>query len=1545
MLAPAQTSDLALSTATLAFAPQPAGSTSALALPVVLTNTGTSALKLTGITASAGFTVSEDCGSSLAVNAHCTAQVSFTPTTAGATAGTLTVADDIDAGPQTVGLSGDALPAATVSGLATLHAFSGGAADGSATGQGSGGAGLLMDASGNLYGTTVGGGANNEGTVFEMVKSDGVYSEKLLYSFGGNNSDGAGPNSGLLMDPAGNLYGTTMRGGIPDDGTVFELVNASGSYSETILWTFSGGTSDGATPAGGLVVDGAGNFYGATAAGGVKGLGTVYELAARSGSMHLWVETVLYSFLGGGGTQLDSSSTPDGQGPVGGLALDGAGNLYGMTSAGGACELTLTGCGVLFELSHNSNDSYSERVVESFGYLTGSPLPIGTGAPVMDAAGDIFGATTGNGYGGGTVFEMKGGALTVLYSFSGVYPAGPLTVDSNGDVFGVALNNGSGIVFELANNSGNYTEAVLYAFDGTGSDGRNPGGGLAMDTAGDVFGITTTGGSDSKGTVFEFGILAAINGLDTSTPPTVDFGDVVATTTNPRSLSLTAVGGSDLNLGTLAIAGANAADFALQADTCSGRTLAPGMSCSVAVAFTPAAIGAATATLTLPTAEAILPTIALAGAGVSAAIATLTPSNLNFSATVTGTTATEPVVLSDTGTAPLVLGAITLTGADYSQTNNCPVTLAAGASCAITVSFKPSFAGPESATLDFSDDATGSPQSVPITGAGTVGPAAQALTILHAFIGRPDGANPRAGLLRDTAGNLFGTTESGGANGDGSVFELVNASGSYTEKLLYSFTGGADGSQPSSRLVMDSAGDIFGISTAAPKAQVSGTVFELVDADGSYAERVLHSFPFYSPPGSISGGTPPPGSMLASPAASIPDGSGPTGGLTIDAAGDLFGATATGGAGPDCNGGCGTVFELVNSAGSFTEKILYSFAGPSLTSSDGFAPGGGLILDSAGDLYGTTFGGGEPCKVPGEFSENCGYGTVFELVNSAGAYTEKILYGFADLADGNSPNGDLAVDAGGNLFGTTTSGISMAGTAFELVFSSGLYTETTLYQSLDLTPTGGLIMDSSGNLYGVGRSSGNDHGGIFILARDASGSYAGSTLFSFDSSPANSYSPWGNLATDAVGNLYGVTFTGGTAGQGFVYEFTLHAATPLASLSASSVGFGATPIGATAAPQPVTVSNTGNAVLNFTTIAASGDFSIVAGESTTCATAASLAAGASCAVSVAFAPTAAGTRTGTLAFDDNAAGSPQTVALSGSGTSAAAVGLAPASLTFAAQVLQSSSSTQAATLVNTGNAPLAITSVTASGDFTETNTCGTGLAANDSCTISVSFTPTATGSRTGTLTVTDNASGSPQTVALSGQGADLTVAPGSGSSTSSTVAAGKSTSFALNFTPVNGLTGTFTLACSGAPTGATCTPTPASISLSGSAPVPVTVAVTTTARSLLTPLANPAGDPPAPAGREWEWGLALLALWLLSLVIRQGRAPRRARRWMITASALALFGLMAACGGGGASSSGGPSNNNQPSPTGTPAGSYTLTVTATGSGGATRSTALNLTVN
>jgi uncharacterized repeat protein (TIGR03803 family) len=371
----------------------------------------------------------------------------------------------------------------------TLYSFTGGADGNSPLSN------LILDKAGNLYGTTFVGGAYGDGEVFELTHNQaGEWTETVLYSFTGG-VDGADPYyAGVIFDSSGNLYGTTTGGGTSNFGTVFELTPSGGGWSETVLHSFAGG-KDGQSPYAGLTFDAAGNLYGTTYEGGVFGDGTVFELKPEAGGQ--WHETVIHAF-----------DLTDGDAPAGGVVLDSAGNIYGVTEGGGAS----TG-GVVYELVKSSNGSWKEKLLHGFGSGSDGSSPYAEQL-VFDSKGNLYGTTMGGGaQQSGTIFELSpstGGSWreAVLYSFNTAIEGNPysgLIFDSKGNLYGTCANgNGEstvGAVFQLNQKTGKWSGRNLFLF--TRTDGEFPEGGLAIDGAGNLYGTTALGGAFNQGAVFE----------------------------------------------------------------------------------------------------------------------------------------------------------------------------------------------------------------------------------------------------------------------------------------------------------------------------------------------------------------------------------------------------------------------------------------------------------------------------------------------------------------------------------------------------------------------------------------------------------------------------------------------------------------------------------------------------------------------------------------------------------------------------------------------------------------------------------------------------------------------------------------------------------------------------------------------------------------------------------------------------------------------------------------------------------------------------------
>jgi uncharacterized repeat protein (TIGR03803 family) len=411
----------------------------------------------------------------------------------------------------------------------------------------------LTSHGGNFYGTTTFGGAECEGqdqsgcgTVFELSPNgSGGWNETVLYSFcsAPNCADGSIPEfSFVIFDSAGNLYGTTAGGGAHGFGVVFELSPVGGIWTETVLHSFAG-NPDGWGPQGSLIRDAAGNLYGTTHYGG-SGFGTVFELSPSVGG---WTEQVIYDV---------DSSFP------GGLAIDSAGNIFGI------------GHSTAFELSPNGSGGWTPTVIHTF---TGGPLDgnLPEGALVLDKAGDLYGTTTAGGANGfGTVYKLSPGDTgwteNILYSFKdtgqdGFRPTGGIVFDAGGNIYGTTSRGGAtgaGTVFELAApvDGGSYSERILWSFNVTG--GASPCCGLVLDSAGNYYGTTYSGGSSNGGVVFEVShaittTTTIVSSLNPSTHGQAVTFTAAVTSINgapPNGESVTFFNGSDV-LGTVPLRG------------------------------------------------------------------------------------------------------------------------------------------------------------------------------------------------------------------------------------------------------------------------------------------------------------------------------------------------------------------------------------------------------------------------------------------------------------------------------------------------------------------------------------------------------------------------------------------------------------------------------------------------------------------------------------------------------------------------------------------------------------------------------------------------------------------------------------------------------------------------------------------------------------------------------------------------------------------------------------------------------------------------------
>jgi YVTN family beta-propeller protein len=930
----------------------------------------------------------------------------------------------------------------------------------------------------------------------------------------------------------------------------------------------------------------------------------------------------------------------------------------------------------------------------------------------------------------------------------------------------------------------------------------------------------------------------------------------------------------------------------------------------------------------------------------------LNPPSLTFTSPAIGTvSAAQTITLTNDGSATLTIGSIALTGTnsgDFSLTSNTCTTggtggtgsVAAGASCTISLTFKPTAGGTRTASVTITDNAGNSPQSVSLTGSipapvATFSPtslnfasqaigttsAAQTITFTNSgsstlSIGTIAVAGTTASSFSET--NTCGTTLAAGASCTISVTFNPMQSGALSATLVVSdntgdspqslgLSGTATGTGPAvvlSPAALTLGSQPVGTASAAQSFTLQNTSSAAISIS-SVAIGGANAGDF-SVVGNACGTSVAAGAACAITVRFTPTAAGTrtASAVITDNAGNSPQSESLTGTGT----GPGATFSPASI--TFTsQSVGTTSAAQTVTLTNSGNADLSITSISANGLNGADFAQTNNCGTSLVAGANCTIGVTFVPL-ATGTRTASLLV--TDNA-GNSPQSV-------SLTGTGTPAVPAPAVTLSpgsLTFGSQTLGTTSAAQSVTLQNTGNAALSiSSIALAGInpGDFSATNTCGTSVAAGAACAITVRFTPTAAGTRTASA------VITDNAGNSpQSVSLTG-----------TAVATAPTVALSPTSLTFASQTVGTTSATQTVTVSNTGNAALSVTSIAVagtnSGDFS----QSNTCGT--SVAAGANCTITVAFKPTATGARTASITIANNASNSPQSVSLTGTGTGTGpGVQLTPASLTFGNQAV-GTSVTQSIDLLNSGNAALTISSIaitgTNSADFAQSNTCGTGVAAGANCTISVTFKPTATGARTASITIADNAGNSPQTVSLTGTGEDVTVAAASGSATSATITAGQSATYSLQIT-ATGAAQTVSLTCTGAPQGATCT-VPATVNVTPGTPATVNVSVSTTARAMFLPGPSSShwGNPGTAGPIAWVLAMLALLFWMPTRKLAQARGPRPV--WVTRlgfATPLLLLVLsvavMSGCAGG---------SSKPPAIVGTPAGTATITVTAVANG-------------
>ena len=830
----------------------------------------------------------------------------------------------------------------------------------------------------------------------------------------------------------------------------------------------------------------------------------------------------------------------------------------------------------------------------------------------------------------------------------------------------------------------------------------------------------------------------------------------VGAATSAQVINLTNSGNAALSVNSIAVSGANANDFA-QTNNC-GSSVAAASNCTISVTFKPSATGTRSAAVTLSDNATGSPqTVALSGS-IATTLASVSPSSLALGDQPLSTASpVQAITLANTGNADLSVTSVAVSGAnasDFAQTNNCGSSVAAGANCTISVSFKPAAAGTRTAAVIVADSAPSSPQTVALSGTGDA-PVASVSSSSVAFGNQSVGASSTAQAVTLTnSGNaalsvtsiaVFGTNAGDFAQTNNCGISVA-AGANCTISLT--FTPSAAGSRAASLAINDNA-------TGSPQSvSLSGTGISTV-ANVS--------------PSSLAFGNQSVGASSTAQAVTLTNSGNSALSVTSIA---VFGTNASDFAQTN---NCGI---SVAAGANCTISITFT---PSAAGSRAAALA--IADNAAGSPQSVSLSGTGISTVASVSPSSVAFGnqsvgatstsqavTLTNSGNSALSVTSIAVFGSSasDFAQTNNCGSSLAAGANCTIsvtFTPTATGtrtatvtltddaasspqtVALSGTgnaaiagvsASSLTFASQAVGATSAAQTITLANSGNVTL----RITGIALSGTN--AGDFAQTNNCGSSVAAGASCAI----SVTFKP---IATGT--RTAAVAITDNDTGSPQTVPLSGTIATTVASASPSSLTFASQAVGATSAAQAITLANTGNAVLNVTAIAVSGanagDFALT----NNCGS--SVAAGANCTINVTFKPIATGTRTAAVAITDNAAGSPQSVSLSGTGISTVA-NVSPSSLAFGNQSVGAGSTAQAVTLTNSGNAALSVTSIAVFGinasDFAQTNNCGISVAAGANCTISLTFTPSAAGSRAAALAITDNATGSPQSVSLSGTG-------------------------------------------------------------------------------------------------------------------------------------------------------------------------------------------------
>ena len=1615
-----------LSTASLSFGSVVVGSVSA-AQSVTVTNSGDLSLNLISVATSGDFQTTNNCGATLAAHSSCSLAVSFSPTTTSAESGVLTLTDAN--GSKTIALSGTGLAPAVFAAQPTQLVFA--ATQVGLTGAvltvtvtNTGGVALL-----NPTAAIVGDFSLQSTTCGAMIAAGGncVYALSFTPTVVGQRAGSLTLTSLSVASPlVVSLSGTGLA------PAAFAVTPAQLNFSATQVGLSSAVLSETVTNSGGVSLLNptatiAGDFVqqsttcGAAIAAGASCTITILFTPTAAGIRTGTLTLTSSSVTGSSVISLSGVGLAPAAFAVSPAQLSFAATQVGLLTA--ALSLTVTNSGGVVLLN-------PAATVEGDFSITANTCGATIAAGVNCTITILFSPTaTGIRTGTLTLSSPSGTTLTVPLSGVGLAPASfaaapaqlnfaatqvgltsaamTVTVTNAG---GVDLLNPTAVVsgdFSIAANTCGATIAAAGYCTITIQ--------FLPAIAGNRTGtLTLSSTSVSSALLIPLSSVGLVPASFAAAPAQLSFAATqVGVTISAMMVTVTNSGGVALLNPSAAISG----DFSIASNTC-GATIAAGANCTIAILFTPSAAGSRTGTLTLTSASVASPLpVPLAGTGLAPAAISLTPTQLSFAATPIGeTSAAQSITVTDSGGVALQNPAATVSGDFVLQSSTCGATLAAGAGCTIAIAFSPTLAGARSGSVTLSGAGVASAM-IALSGNGLTAASLSTAPQSLSFAAQPIGATESAQTVTIT--NNGGAALTGlvlAASGD---FAITNNScgsmlaGGSSCSVAVSFTPTASGIRSGGLSIAPTAVVVplsgVGLTAAALNASPQNLSFSATVIGSASSAQVVTL--------TNTGGATLTGLSLAISGdfaiLSTTCGTALAGGASCTAAIN-FSPTVIGNSSGTLAANSATTAAVVTLTGAgltpasltltpqtlaFSSILIGSTtAAQTVTATNtGGASLSGMTLSITGDYVinsstcGSTLAGGASCTVAVSFTPTQSGSRAGTLSIASAASTQQTALsgiGLTPAAVSITPQSLVfAAQQVGSSSGVQTLMISNTGganlTGLSIVVSeefaisgnncgANLAGGASCNLSVSFTPSGAGIRSGSLSLLSIaptvvvpltgtgltaasltvaplnlsfgtvqlGATSSTqivtltNPGGepLSVLSLAVSGDYslANNTCATTLAGGASCTVAVGFTPT-AAGSRAGAINIGSSAGSAAVSLSGTGVAAASLSVSPLALDFGTVLLGATAAAQTITLTNSGGVAFQSLTLGITGDYAIA---SSTCGLA--VAANSSCVVGVSFTPTLSGSRGGALTITGGSPAANFTITLSGAGILNGAFSLSTQSLSFGQIAVGSTSASQTVTITNSGGLALSGLVFTIATPYVLTaNTCGTTLSAGAGCAVSIEYSPTVAGAASAALALAAATPVTSASIVLNGAGVDFTLA--ASGTNSAAILTGQTATYQLNLTPLGGMTGSFAFTCTGAPANATCVANPNPVSITGSNSATIGIAVAT---GLNAAAPIPGFFPAKPA--------VLSCLLLLGAVpLFAARKFRRSRLKALQLLAVLLLALLpvfgTGCGvsikGGNTASGTAPGGN-----AGTPIGSYTLSVTAT-SGGITHSTTLQLVVN